>query len=64
MVQKKNIQEIVIPVDTHDTDSCKIFFFLKTSNTISSYVLKRASIIRDIIDLDDMKVVGIPKARK
>ena len=38
--------------------------FSKNSNSISSYVLKCANIIGDVVDVDGMKLVGIPKTRK
>ena len=58
------VQKIVAPAYTHDMDSCEIFVISKSSNAISSYVLKCANIIGDVVDVDGMKVVGIPKARK
>jgi hypothetical protein len=58
------VQKIVTPAYTHDTDSCEIFIVSKASNAISSYVLKCDNIIGDVVDVDGMKVVGIPKARK
>ena len=36
----------------------------KSLKWIFSYVLKYASIIGDIVNLDGLKVVGVPKARK
>lgn len=45
-------------------DSCEIFIVSKTLNAIFSYVLKHANIIGDVVDLDGMKMIGIPKARK
>ena len=58
------VQKIVILAYTHDMDSCEIFVVSKASNAISSYVLKCANIIGDVVGLDGVKVVGIPKARK
>ena len=58
------VQKIVTPAYTHDLDSCEIFVVSKASNAIYSYVLKCANIIGDVVDVDGMKVVGIPKARK
>ena len=45
-------------------DYYKIFVVSKASNAISSYVLKCANIVGDVVYLDGIKVVGIPKARK
>ena len=58
------IHKIGTHVYTHDMDSCKIFVVSKASIAIFSYILKCANIIGDVVDLDGMKVVGIPKARK
>ena len=58
------VQKIVTPAYTHDMDSCEIFVISKASNAISSYVLKCTNIIGDVVGLDGMKVVGIPKAKK
>ena len=55
------VQKIVTTAYTYDMDSCEIFV---VPNAISSYVLKCANIIRDVVDLDGMKMVGILKARK
>ena len=62
--KREIVQKIVTPAYTHDLDSCEIFVVSKASNAIYSYVLKCANIIGDVVDVDGMKVVGIPKARK
>ena len=62
--KREIVQKIITPAHTHDMDFCEIFVVSKASNAISSYVLKCANIIGDVVDLDGMKVVGIPKARK
>ena len=60
----KHGQKIVTHAYIHDMDSCKIFVVSNASNTTSSNVLKCTNIIGDIIDLDGLKVVEIPKAQK
>ena len=62
--KREIVQKFVTPTYTHDLDYCEIFVVSKILNANSSYVLKRANIIGDVVDVDGMKVVGIPKARK
>ena len=57
MVQKRNCSKIVITTYTCNIHSCEIFVVSKTSNVISSYVLKCANIVEDVVDLDSMKMV-------
>ena len=58
------VQKIVTPAYTYGMDSCKMFIVANTSNLIFSYILKCANIIEDVVDVDGMKMVEIPNARK
>ena len=41
-----------------------ILILAKSFNVISSYILKCANIIGDVVDLNGMKMIEIPKAQK
>ena len=62
--KREIVQKIITLAYTHDMDSFEIFIVSKASNVIFSCVLKCANIIGDVVGLDGVKVVGIPKARK